>query len=427
MRPVPGDAAPAGQRAQREPVAARPSTVRSQQVDLVGSLLARLPHADDALAWVRDGAGMVGWGVAARLVVSGPDRFARARNWWQELLAELDVVDEVGIRGSGPVAFGSFAFREDSPSVLVVPQVILGHSSAGSWLTTVDDPPRLASPEPVRRTAGLRYAHGDMAVDEFRSAVRRAVEHIDRGDLDKVVLAHDLLAVAEDDIDVRAVLAGLAARNPDCWAYAVDGLVGATPELLVSRDGDRMVSRVLAGTTARGGDDAEDRDRVDALMASNKDQDEHRYAVESLVEALDSHVRELSVPTPPHPLSLSNVTHLATDISGVVQDGSNVLDLVAALHPTAAVGGTPRDVALDLLGELEHMDRGRYAGPVGWVDANGDGEWGIALRCAQLDGPTARLFAGCGIVAGSDPDAEVLEAQAKLVPIRDALEGPPTS
>jgi menaquinone-specific isochorismate synthase len=237
-----------------------------------------------------------------------------------------------------------------------------------------------------------------------------------------VVLAHDLVATAEADIDVRAVLAGLAARNPGCWTFSVAGLVGATPELLVSRTGDRVVSRVLAGTTARGGDAASDHQRVDALLHSRKDLEEHRYAVESLVAALAPHVRDIDVPEQAVPLELTNVTHLSTDVTATLADGSDALDLLGAVHPTAAVGGTPTEAALDLIEELEPMSRGRYTGPVGWVDARGDGEWGIALRCAQLDGPTARLFAGCGIVAGSDPDDEVLEAQAKLVPVRDALE-----
>jgi menaquinone-specific isochorismate synthase len=333
------------------------------------------------------------------------------------------VDDEVGVPGSGPVAFGSFAFSDDEPSLLVVPEVVLGRRDGQTWLTTIGDPPRLAAPEPVQATRGVRYAEGDVPVTGFRAAVAIAVARITAGDLDKVVLAHDLLAVAEDDIDVRAVLAGLAAGNPDCWTFAVGGLVGASPELLVRRTGDRVVSRVLAGTTARGGDPVDDQSRVDALLHSVKDQEEHRYAVESLVEALVPHVRDLDVPTIPHVLELSNVTHLATDVTATVQDGSDVLDLLGAMHPTAAVGGTPRPAALELLGELETMNRGRYTGPVGWVDARGDGEWCIALRCAQLDGRTARLFAGCGIVAGSDPDEEVLEAQAKLLPVRDALEG----
>ncbi len=415
MSRPPADAAPASARL--------PRTVRSQPVDLVGTLLHRLPHAGDALAWVRDGSGLVGWGEAARLEVTGGDRFTVARDWWRDLVAHAEVDDEVGVRGSGPGAFGSFAFRDDEPSVLVVPEVVLGRSDGRTWLTTVGEPPRLASPEPVRPTRGLRYAHGELSVTDFRAAVEAAVKRIDAGELEKVVLAHDLLAVAEHDIDVRAVLAGLAAGNPDCWTFAVDGLVGATPELLVSRTGDRVFSRVLAGTTSRGGNAAADIARVDALMHSAKDLAEHRFAVESLVASLAPHVRDLVVPPEPVPLELSNVTHLATDVVATLGDGSDVLDLLAAVHPTAAVGGTPSDVALGVLAELEPMNRGRYTGPVGWVDARGDGEWGIALRCAQLDGPTARLFAGGGIVAGSDPDDEVLEAQAKLLPMREALEG----
>ncbi len=419
MSTLPGDALP-----RAVPESARvPRAVRSQPVDLVGTLLQRLPHAGDALAWVRDGSGLVGWGEAARLEVTGPDRFARARDWWRELVAHAEVDDEVQVRGSGPVAFGSFAFRDDEPSVLVVPEVVLGRMAGRTWLTTVGDPPRLASPEAVRPTRGVRYAHGELPVTEFRSAVAAAVARIGAGELEKVVLAHDLLAVADDDIDVRAVLAGLAAGNPDCWTFAVAGLVGATPELLVSRSGDRVLSRVLAGTTARGGDATADHERVDALLHSAKDLSEHRYAVESLVTSLIPHVQDLAVPKTPVPLELSNVTHLSTDVSARIDDGSDVLDLLGAVHPTAAVGGTPTQAALDALVELEPMSRGRYSGPVGWVDARGDGEWGIALRCAQLDGPTARLFAGGGIVAGSDPDDEVLEAQAKLLPMREALEG----
>ena len=421
MGTAPGEAGLPG-----TPPAALPSrTVRSERVDLVGPLLHRLPAADGAVAWVCDGDGVVGWGEAARLEVSGPHRFTRARDWWREVLDSLSVEDEVSVRGSGPLLFGSFAFSPDGTSILVVPQVVLGRSGGTSWLTTVGEPPRLSSPEPVREPGGMRYAHGQVPVTAFRSAVERAVALIDRGELEKVVLAHDLVAWADAAIDPRFVLAGLAAANPGCWAFALDGLVGATPELLVSLTGTHVTSRVLAGTTARGGSDADDIVRVDALMHSAKDLAEHRYALDSLVTALTGHVRDLTVPTQPHALELSNVTHLSTDVSASLADGSeeDVLDLVAALHPTAAVGGTPTDVALDVVAQLERMDRGRYAGPVGWMDAQGDGDWGVALRCAQLSGRAARLFAGCGIVAGSDPDAEVLEAQAKFVPVRDALEG----
>jgi menaquinone-specific isochorismate synthase len=238
-----------------------------------------------------------------------------------------------------------------------------------------------------------------------------------------VVLAHDLLAVADEPLDPRFLLHGLAARYPSCWTFAVDQLVGATPELLLRRRGTEVLSRVLAGTTWPHG--STDPDALAAeLLGSAKDRDEHCYAVDSLAQELRPFCTDLVVPTAPSVLQLRNVLHLATEVRGVLHPaGPPLLTLADALHPTAAVGGTPTPAAISAIGELEAMDRGRYAGPVGWVDAAGDGELGIALRCAQVAGRFARLFAGCGIVAGSDPDSEVAEAAAKLVPIRDALEG----
>jgi menaquinone-specific isochorismate synthase len=239
----------------------------------------------------------------------------------------------------------------------------------------------------------------------------------------KVVLAHDLLAVADEPLDPRFLLHGLAARYPSCWTFAVDQLVGATPELLLRRRGTEVLSRVLAGTTwPHDGTDTEA--LAMELLSSAKDRDEHCYAVDSLAHALRPFCVDLVVPAAPSVLQLRNVLHLATEVRGVLHPaGPPLLTLADAVHPTAAVGGTPTSDAVSAIGELEAMDRGRYAGPVGWVDAAGDGELGIALRCAQVVGRFARLFAGCGIVAGSDPDSEVAEAAAKLVPIRDALEG----
>jgi menaquinone-specific isochorismate synthase len=405
--------------------ASRPLVVRSEAIDLTGTLLGRLPAASGALAWVHDGQGLIGWGEVARLEVSGPDRFAAAQRWWQERVAAFTVDDRVGVPGSGPVAFASFAFDDESdvPSVLVVPEVVLGRRDGVAWLTTMGTPPRLSSPQPLTRPDRLRYAQGQTSVTAYRAAVEEAVRRIGRGELAKVVLAHDLVATADQSIDPRFLLGGLAERYPDCWTFAVEGLLGATPELLVALHDGQVTSRVLAGTTARGGDAAEDHRRHEALLRSDKDREEHRYAAESLIEALAPHCSAVAASETPYLLELSNVAHLATDVAGTALAGRDVLDLVSAVHPTAAVGGTPTDRAIVAIREIEAMDRGRYAGPVGWVDAEGDGEWGIALRCAQLDGHTARLFAGCGIVADSDPDAEVLEAQAKFVPVRDALEG----
>ncbi|MEU4764950.1 isochorismate synthase [Actinosynnema sp. NPDC023794] len=384
-------------------------------------LLGGLPAPTGALSWVRDGTGLVGWGEAARFEVSGPDRFAVADRWWREFTDDLVVDDELGVPGAGPVAFVSMAFS-DRPgrSVLVVPEVVLGRRNGHSWLTTIGDGGKRRV-EPVRKPSEVRYSDGQVSVTGYREAVRAAVERMRAGELEKVVLAHDLLAVADVDIDHRFVLEGLARRYPECWVYAVDGLIGATPELLLRRSGSVVDSRVLAGTTWPH-DGMSDDELAAALLSSGKNRDEHEYAVASLVQTLQPFCDTMSVEGP-SVLRLPNVSHLSSDVIGTLSGTPSLLALGEALHPTAAVGGTPRAEAIAMIEELEGMDRGRYAGPVGWIDGNGDGELGVALRCAQVDGRTARLFAGCGLVAESDPDSEVHEAHAKMLPFREALEG----
>ena len=395
--------------------------VRTRPVDVPGPLLDLLPD-DRPISWVRERDGLVGWGEVARWTGTGPDRFADADEWWRAFVDELEVEDEVGLPGTGPVGFASFAFSDESAgSVLVVPRVVVGRRDGRAWITEFSrgaGPSTVRSVSPVRPSGTLRYSDGRLPVGRYRSAVAEAVRRMRAGELDKAALAHDLLAVGAEPLDPRFLLGGLARRYPTCWSFAVEGLVGATPELLVRRTGDAVESRVLAGTMWGEG-------RAERLLGSEKDRHEHALAVDSLADALDPLCAELDVPEVPQVLTLHNVSHLASDDSGRLDPvaPATLLQLAEAVHPTAAVGGTPRKVAVDLITELEQMDRGRYAGPVGWVDARGDGELGIALRCAQLDGPVARLFAGCGIVADSDPDTEVREAAAKLVAVRDALEG----
>ena len=267
-----------------------------------------------------------------------------------------------------------------------------------------------------------------MPVTAWRGAVAEAVRQINAGRLDKVVLARDLLAYADNAVDTGQLLRSLAGRFPDCWTFAVDGLLGATPELLLRKTGRQLSARVLAGTAPRGAG-AEDERLAAALMSSPKDRAEHALAVDSLVGALESYCSSLTVPEQPELLTLANVRHLASDVTGTqrrsgAQGRASFLELVGAVHPTAAVCGTPTPAAAGVIAELEGMDRGRYAGPVGWLDARGDGEFGLALRCAELVGDdSARLFAGCGIVAGSDPAAELAETQSKFAAFQAALEG----
>jgi menaquinone-specific isochorismate synthase len=401
-----------------------------------GDLLARLPHSG-SVAWVRRGDGLVGWGEAARISIpAGEDRFTAGEKWLAEFFEDADVTDEVGLPGCGPVAFGSFTFDPTSDgSVLVVPSVVIGRGAGRSWLTTIGD--RQVSQEPVRPTrapAELRWHDGGLTAPQWARAVSSAVARIQAGDLSKVVLARDLYAVASDEIDARVLLARLAERYPDCWTFSCAGLVGATPELYIRREGVAVSSLVLAGTTRRGRSDAEDARLGAALLASAKEVEEHRYAVADVRKALSPFCDRLDIDAEPSLLRLANVQHLATHVTGrlaatqvpgsggVLGEHASSLALAAALHPTAAVGGTPTGTAMELIRELEGMDRGRYAAPVGWVDANGNGEWGIALRSAELDGRRARLFAGCGIVADSDPEAELAEAQNKFRAMQDALQ-----
>ncbi len=417
--------------------AAAPLVARTLRLPDPGPLLGLLPAAGP-LAWVRRGEGLVGWGAVARIATGraergqrGEDRFRDAEDTWQELLRRAVIRDEVGLPGTGPVAFGSFAFSPSSPAggVLVVPEVVVGHRAGQWWLTTVSTgavrpPAQLTTPEPVTGPGDTAYADGALSALEWQAAVAEAIRRIGRGEVDKVVLARDLEARTSHPVDARWLLGRLADRYPGCWTFSVEGLVGATPEMLVRRNKGLVTSRVLAGTIRRSGDDARDLALAASLARSSKDLEEHEYAVRSVADALTPHCTSTNVPESPFVLHLANVMHLATDVTGVLTDETSSLGLAAALHPSAAVCGTPTGSAADLITEVEAMDRDRYAGPVGWMDASGDGEWGIALRCGRLDDSDPRrlrLFAGCGIVAGSDPETELAESTAKLVPMRDAL------
>jgi len=397
--------------------------VRTRAIDDPGSLIALLPDPGDALSWVRGADGLVGWGEVARFSGIGADRIAEADLWWREFTGRMQVRDDVGMPGTGPVAFASFTFSAASEgSTLVVPRVVAGRRDGCAWVTEFTGGPWSGRPvRPVRPSGMLRYIDGSLPAQRYRAVVAEAVQRMRAGELEKAALAHDLFALGTTALDARFLLAGLAHRYPTCWSFAVDGLVGATPELLVRRTGHAVHSRVLAGTMWPDGR----ADLSGRLLDSGKDRREHAYAVDSLAESLRPFCTVLDVPAEPSVLTLQNVSHLATDVWGRLQPDApaTLLQLADAVHPTAAVGGTPTPAALAMIEELEGMDRGRYAGPVGWVDADGDGELGVALRCAQLEGPFARLFAGCGVVADSDPDVEVREAAAKLLAVQEALEG----
>jgi menaquinone-specific isochorismate synthase len=348
----------------------------------------------------------------------------------------MAVEDEVGLPGCGPIAIGALPFDPAAAGSLVVPRRIIGRREDQAWLTTVqragappdpsEEPPALATtgepPEPPDEfslTPSLPHA-------EWKALIAATVERIAAHEFEKVVLARRIDIAANRPFVIGDVLARLVALYPSCMVFSVDGFIGASPELLIAREGDRVTSHPLAGTVARSGDAHADEALVAGLMSSPKARGEHQVVVDGLSRALAPVCAELDIPATPSVLGLRNVSHLATFITARLGPSSRetALELVARVHPTAAVGGDPMDAAVAYLQKVEAFDRGRYAGPVGWVDARGDGAWAIGIRSAEVEGANARIFAGNGVVAGSDPADELAETQLKLQALLAALVRP---
>ena len=388
-------------------------------------LLELLPKGEN-FSWVRGGDGVVGWGVHASTTVKGPNRFNDARTWWHSQLEKFAITNNVQGSATGPILFTSFSFSPDEDSVLVIPKVIVGMNSGISWITWIgaeSQPELLDEPDTVTNPT-LTWSEDELASEHWITHVAQAVAKIHSGDIEKVVLARDLTATSANSIDERFALRNLSSAYPSTWVFSVAGLIGATPELLLRLKRGMVTSRVLAGTISKSGDDARDLALAGSLARSSKDLEEHEYAVRSVADALEPFCSSTNIPETPFVLHLANVMHLATDVTGALIESKSNIDvftLLNQLHPSAAVCGTPTDKAAKVISEIETMSRGRYAGPVGWIDARGDGELGIALRCGQISENTICLYAGCGIVAGSDPEKELAESEAKFSAMKSAL------
>ena len=304
--------------------------------------------------------------------------------------------------------------------------MIVGKKGDKSWITWIGSEPQpvLNSVAPALPKLSVTWEIDANSAELWKSRVQTAINRITAQELDKVVLARDAVGNSQSPIDPRSILRTLAVEYPSTWNFCVSGLVGATPELLLRLTKSMVTSRVLAGTISKTGDDERDLALAASLARSSKDLEEHEYAVRSVADAIEQFCTSINVPESPFVLHLANVMHLATDVTGARAETLAHVDaftILEQLQPSAAVCGTPRPQAGALISEIEAMSRGRYAGPVGWIDAAGDGELGIALRCGQIKGDSIRIFAGCGIVAGSDPGKELAECEAKFLPMRSAL------
>lgn len=409
---------------------------RTVAIDDPGDLVTHTDAQHPAL-WLRRGDGIAARGVALRREFRGASRVPDARGAWASLVAAAEIDDDLRVPGSGLVAFAAFTFDDESAaaSVLEVPRVVVGRRGGVSFATAITAdgsepvvPRTIDAGEPLGPDARTRFREGEMTASRHAKTIAHAIDLIREGVLTKVVIARDLDGMLAPGSDRRNVLARLAERYPDCWTYGVDGLVGASPEMLVRVLGGQVAARVLAGTSRRGRTPDEDAALERQLQRNPKDVYEHRLAIDSAVAqlaSLDDHGDpETGLTTSPEPftLALPNLWHLASDIRGALPAGRSVLDLVYALHPTAAVGGTPTDTAIATIRRLERFDRRRYAGPVGWLDWHGDGEFAIALRGAEVDDAgRVTAYAGGGIVAESDAVDEYAETELKFRPITQAL------
>ena len=402
---------------------AEPLVARTRRVDGDVDLVAAA--GDDGVVFERGRVGLAGRGVAARLpLAEAPGA-----------LASIGLDDEVGLPGCGPVAFGSLPFSRAAwgATELLVPATIWGRADDGTrWVTTVapagaahvvDDPMPQPAGEVPDRTEPSRFAvEPTLAPDAWCDLVAAATKAIAGGAFEKVVLAREVEVVADRPFVPSALLGRLRTAYPTCFVAHVEGFVAASPELLVGRSGDVVRAHPMAGTAPRGGDAATDARLAAGLLASPTYRHEHQVTIDMVHDTLLDWCSYVDDEAEPSVVAVANVQHLATLVEGrLSHPAPSVLDLVGALHPTPAVCGRPREAAEAFIAANEGFDRRRYAGTYGWVDAAGNGQWAVGVRCAELDGTRARVYAGNGIVADSHPPTELRETRAKLRAMLDAL------
>jgi menaquinone-specific isochorismate synthase len=366
--------------------------------------------------FVRDGVGVAGRGVAQRV----------DRNTAESFLRNIKDDNQSGVADAGPIAIGCIPFTSTDAHEFVIPKVVIGKTQSGEqWITTVDDTEFEfeQSQKPLAVASSFSVNPG-VSVDHYLEAVRLTAEAVRENKLAKAVIARDIFVSSSQSFDIRAILLRLKASFGSSYRYLFEGFIGASPELLISVLGNQVKSHPLAGTVPRTGNIETDTKFAQELIASAKNQLEHRIVIDMVRDTLLPWCSFLDWQADPSIVSVANVQHLGTEISGQLSEPRpSVLDLAYALSPTPALGGAPREIALDHIAQVEGMNRGRYGGAVGFFNAKGDGKFAVSIRCAEFDDSqtTARLFAGGGIVADSEPQNELAETQAKFQAMLAAL------
>jgi salicylate biosynthesis isochorismate synthase len=454
------DAALRRARAAGVPVLASTTTLLSGEVDPVAVAVSSRRQGEHWFALEqrqREGSAIAALGCVRVLEARGADRFAAIARRWRALTSAAVADWGEGHPGSGLVALGGFAFAPDggespqwegfAPASLVVPEISLSRRSDRTFLTVNLEvaPDDVAAELLARAERRLAELHGDplplldpsptggyrvqssMPPSHYEEAVVRAVQRIRDGELEKVVLAREVQVHAPADHDPAAVVGLLREEFPSCYVFAVGRgdatFIAASPELLVRREGQRASTVALAGSIARSADPAVDDHLGERLLRSDKNREENAIVARRIARILRPHAVWVTAAPEPVLVRVANIQHLATPIRAQLTNAVGAIELAGALHPTPAVGGEPREVAQELIPALEGFDRGWYAGPVGWTDASGDGEFCVALRCALVRGRLAHLYAGCGIVRDSEPAAELTESEVKLGALLPLLAG----
>lgn len=363
---------------------------------------------------------IVAEGEVVRITAKGPNRIGELSAAWQELIRNAEISNDSGLADAGLIGLVSISFSGNSEyeSVLIIPAITKVYSAANCYEVAIGD---VSTSAQLARLNG-NFSEGSQSSDSFMKSVGASLEQISQGVVEKVVLARDLVFPINGEPDLGSALTRLHDRYPECWTYKIGNVFGATPEILLRAKGGKVSARVLAGTAARGTDPDVDVAIADGLSHSLKNKHEHDYAVQSLVNELTPFCSNVEFEKEPFSLVLPDLWHLATDVTGDLLPDVTLLDVIEKLHPTAAVAGTPRKRAMELIEELEPFDRGGYAGPVGWLSSKGGGEIAIALRGGVIEKDCIRAIAGSGIVSESIPEAELVETELKFRAVRWAFQ-----